>query len=183
MRLPGFLNVKKAPYVPCHLVDIGQPRGVAYPVSRFPRTVKYNKHDTQSRLANHRVSDREILKVVHCVSERDLPKAVALARVKLEAMPPAIQGQGGDDLTYQAAAVLITDYALPFEVALEQLMEYNRRCCPPWSHEELIQKLKNASKYGKNGLGCKIPNLQVFDELETLGLLSPRDGSDNGGER
>jgi hypothetical protein len=71
-------------------------------------------------------------------------KIVQQARKYLAKMDPAIEGQGGDRQTYQAAYVLVLGFGLPPEEALPLLVEYNRRCDPPWTLEELRHKLQMA---------------------------------------
>lgn len=77
-----------------------------------------------------------------------------LTRQVLEGHPPAIEGQHGDETTYQAAA-LCRDNGVSPEVALELLEEYNARCEPPWSIDDLALKVKNAYRYGQNAIGSK----------------------------
>lgn len=78
------------------------------------------------------------------------------AAAYIQKMGPAIQGQHGDDHTYKVAAVLMVDFALPFDVALEIFRKWNATCQPPWREREIIAKLHGAVKYGKHQLGGKI---------------------------
>jgi RecA-family ATPase len=88
----------------------------------------------------------------------DSPAAVALAREYLSlSAPEAIEGQGGDSTTYLVACQL-RDYGLSPEKSLELLTEiYNERCQPPWSHEELVFKVRNAFTYARSQAGIKDP--------------------------
>lgn len=82
-----------------------------------------------------------------------LPADIFNARRDLMEMPPAIQGQSGDDQTLRAA-MRCRDYGLSEKEALQLLMEtYNPRCRPPWTREEMWQKVKNAWKYAKSPRG------------------------------
>lgn len=61
-------------------------------------------------------------------------------------MPPAISGQGGHNAAYAAATVLVHGFGLTAEEALEILRtQYNPRCQPPWSEQELLHKAQDAA--------------------------------------
>jgi hypothetical protein len=59
----------------------------------------------------------------------------------LNAMPPAIAGQGGHNATYAVARALRLKFHLSTQAALPYLQHYNQRCQPPWSDGELLHKL------------------------------------------
>jgi len=64
----------------------------------------------------------------------------------LAKIPGAIQGQRGSDPTYLAARVLVYGFDLPAEEALEILLEqFNPKCSPPWSEQELRHKIADAN--------------------------------------
>ena len=67
------------------------------------------------------------------------------ARAYVAAMPPAIEGQGGDAMTFNVAKKLVHDFALPIHQAMAVMKEYNARCIPPWEEKHLIRKLEDAS--------------------------------------
>lgn len=72
-------------------------------------------------------------------------------------LPPAIEGEGGDGVTYLAACRM-RDYGVSETVALEILLaHYNPRCQPPWSDTELAVKVKNAYGYAKGQPGAESP--------------------------
>jgi hypothetical protein len=48
---------------------------------------------------------------------------------------------------------LIRGFALTDEQALTALAEWNSRCQPPWSPEELLNKLRRAARYGREPVG------------------------------
>jgi putative DNA primase/helicase len=79
-------------------------------------------------------------------------RAAAYART----IEPAIEGQGGDHATYRVAAVLVHDFALDDDAAFTILQDYNARAVPPWTDDELWDKLRNARKYGTHGTGAKL---------------------------
>jgi hypothetical protein len=78
-----------------------------------------------------------------------------LAKRLLEAMAPAIEGDGGDNRTFVAACVG-HDYALTEEEFWPLLVEYNKRCRPPWNEDELAKKLENAYKYSSLPQGWRL---------------------------
>lgn len=65
----------------------------------------------------------------------------------------AIDGQGGDALTYAVAAEVIS-LGLSPEAALEVLLPWNDACLPPWNLDELGVKIENASRYAQNEAGA-----------------------------
>lgn len=67
------------------------------------------------------------------------------ARAYVSKMPEAIEGKGGSDATFAVAKILKHDFDLSDPDALAILEEYNTRCIPPWSHKDLLHKLKGAS--------------------------------------
>jgi hypothetical protein len=74
--------------------------------------------------------------------------ALDTARAYLDKLPPAISGAGGHAATF-AAACWTVRLGLSDIDALALLLEYNRRCQPPWKETELAHKLRDArSKAG-----------------------------------
>lgn len=68
------------------------------------------------------------------------------ARAYLAAMPAGVSGNGGHDSTFKAAVALVHGFALEEPEAWPLLAEFNARCDPPWSNQELLHKLKDAGK-------------------------------------
>ncbi len=76
----------------------------------------------------------------------DLPALENRAGAYLDAMAPAISGQGGHNATYAAATAMVHGFGLPPDRALVLLIErFNPRCEPPWSEEELRHKVEDAA--------------------------------------
>ncbi len=78
----------------------------------------------------------------------DLPtEEVERRAVKyLDAMPPAISGQGGHSTTFTAATAVVHGFGIDPGRALNVLMDhYNPRCQPPWSEKELRHKVDDAA--------------------------------------
>jgi hypothetical protein len=78
------------------------------------------------------------------------------ARAYVASVPGAVQGQRGDQATFALCCALARGFALTDEEALEVLRPWNEQCRPPWSEGELIQKLQNARRHGKEPFGAKI---------------------------
>ncbi len=69
------------------------------------------------------------------------------ARLWIAKRDPAIEGQNGDEWTFKTAATLVKGFSLSDGDALDLLGDWNRRCSPPWTLDELQDKLANARKY------------------------------------
>lgn len=92
------------------------------------------------------------------VTQADLPLNIKRAREYLSIRKPAIEGEGGNDHTYQTAAAL-RDLGVSEETALELMFEcWNDSCIPPWDADELAFIVRNAWEYGQNEEGS-----QAFD--------------------
>jgi hypothetical protein len=95
-------------------------------------------------------------------------RALTLLRTK-----EAIQGQGGDKITWTASLYLIRDFALTMEQALPVMLKWNAtHCHPPWSEKDLIRKLRRAEQ--EPG-----PRGRLLAESEQL---KPVPAEDTGGE-
>lgn len=96
----------------------------------------------------------------------------AAARLALSDFPAAVQGDGGDLRTLKAA-LLCRDIGLSEGQVYELLAsDYNGRCSPPWTQQELRDKVANAFRYGKKPQG--IMSIEhAFDETPTVTEESP----------
>ena len=79
--------------------------------------------------------------------------AIDRAKRYLASVPPAIAGQHGDVQTFRVCCRLTRGFALDDEQALHVLAEWNARCQPPWSEAELVDKLRRATRYGREPIG------------------------------
>lgn len=75
------------------------------------------------------------------------------ARRYLASVPPAIAGQHGDVHTFRVCCRLVRGFALKDEQAFEVLSDWNARCQPPWSSDELRDKIRRANRYGREPVG------------------------------
>jgi hypothetical protein len=73
-------------------------------------------------------------------------EAVRRVRAYVATIDSAIEGKGGDAKTFYVACVLVVDFGLSQADALPLLLEYNERCQPPWSKEQLLHKLEMADQ-------------------------------------
>lgn len=91
------------------------------------------------------------------------PGRVAEARRYLENDAPlAVEGAGGDHTTF-AVACRVRDYGVTPAEALELMLEHwNDRCLPPWSTEDLRQKVSNGFRYSENPAGALAPD-KIFE--------------------
>lgn len=101
---------------------------------------------------------------------------VKAASLALRDFPPAVEGQGGDMQTLKAA-MMCRDYGLSSGQVYELLLnEYNSRCVPQWEPKDLLEKVKNAFRYGRMNQGIRSIG-RAFDE-EPVVPETPRSGED-----
>jgi hypothetical protein len=81
------------------------------------------------------------------------PDRVARARAFLRRVEPAVAGQRGDLHTFRVCCRIVRGFDLTDDESLSVLEEWNARCEPPWSENELLQKVVNATKYGREEPG------------------------------
>ena len=99
-------------------------------------------------------------------------RAVTLLRGNVERGHVAIEGQGGDELTY-ATCCEVMSLGLSMDKAQEIIEKYwNPSCVPPWSSEELRVKIENAATYAQNEAGAwAAPPVQDLLSKEALDKL------------
>lgn len=87
---------------------------------------------------------------------RNVAWAIDLLKNYVASGRVAVQGKGGDNLTFQVVASIL-DKAISPGLAFDLLWEHwNPHCSPPWDDFELEQKIRNASEYGEDtGGGVK----------------------------
>lgn len=102
----------------------------------------------------------------------DNPADIHRMRQLLSNIPPAIEGQNGDQATFKVCC-LGKDYGLSPEVFFDLLCEWNDKCTPPWEVNELRKKMLNAYSYSHNKAGShSIENL--FNAVEEK-FLTPEE--------
>lgn len=89
------------------------------------------------------------------IDVQDAPvDVVERAREWLAKQPGAVEGEGGDAQTFKVICAL-RDLGPSAEQAGELLAEWNERCSPPWSLDELGDKITNAYTYAQNEAGVR----------------------------
>lgn len=141
LRLPGSINWKREyphhPHVRVETADSTR----SYSLSDF-EFLQLDEPEPNAENAGRQA---------HVVDER-----IKRARAYARALPGAVQGEHGDLATYQAAAKM-RDFDLTEAECLQVLAdEFNPRCRPPWSHEDLQTKVSNAYRYAKGIPGGKL---------------------------
>jgi hypothetical protein len=134
-RLPGFFNHKLAEpnLVTVDYLDVK----TRYGPEDFPQPEEPLTWKPSPRLAS---------------AGLDSP-AIDRAKRYVASVPPAIAGQHGDVHTFRVCCRLVRGFALTEDQALTALAEWNVRCEPPWSPEELLDKLRRAARYGREPVG------------------------------
>lgn len=84
----------------------------------------------------------------------NIARAIALLDQYAAAGHVAVEGQGGDNRTYQVCAEIL-NLGLSQEAALEVIRgHWNPHCVPPWDAGDLATKLVNAAEYAQNEQGA-----------------------------
>ena len=110
------------------------------------------------RLIPSEVSEYEDITRPSAVSKAPIITAAKVGQIRQRALAllhtlRAVQGKGGDKVTWTAASYLVKDFALSVEQALPLMREWNAtHCQPPWSEAELLRKLRlGAEEPGERG--------------------------------
>jgi hypothetical protein len=80
-------------------------------------------------------------------------ETIVRARKWLEKAEPAISGKHGHDIAYKVIERVVRGFDLNDDEALTALEEWNHRCQPPWSENELRHKVKDGRERGDTPLG------------------------------
>lgn len=98
----------------------------------------------------------------------DPERAFERARAFMKAAPPAIQGQGGDQHTYNLICQL-KDLGVDQLTSFELMGgEWNENNIPPWSLEDLGRKIENAYRYGREPIGVAAAETQFSEVVEPV---------------
>lgn len=99
---------------------------------------------------------RALAKPVVLDSQVPMDERRRRAAAYLHTVEPAVEGQGGDNHTYRVAALLLRDFGLGIDEALPLFRVWNQGCLPPWDDAQLVQKLRNAQRYGRHPIGALV---------------------------
>ncbi len=137
-RLPGFVNHKHEE--PCHVrIEYLRPRTVLAPAD-FPPVPRASYVEPRGALHERQVSGSLNDRVDH-------------ARRFLQSVEPAIAGNHGDLRTFRICCRVVRGFDLSDDEAISVLRTWNARCEPPWSENQLLEKVQNAHRYGREPYG------------------------------
>lgn len=87
------------------------------------------------------------------------------AKVFLQEVNGAVEGEGGDFATLRVA-MRLKDFGLSQKEVFDLMAtEYNPKCSPPWDRKDLLQKIQNAFRYGKQPQGSSSVS-NAFSEVK-----------------
>lgn len=106
----------------------------------------------------------------HDTASIDSDASIDAGRKYLETTPVAVEGARGDETTFITAARLVREMALSVDTAFALMRDHwNERCIPPWSLDELLQKVENAAQYGTADLGRLDPSV-LFSAVRGIAI-------------
>lgn len=118
------------------------------------------------------------------VTEVDtLESVLRLAEWLRNGAPEAIEGAGGDHMTYIVVCRL-RDYGLSASAAFELMSTHWNdagKASPPWGPEELQQNIQNAFAYAKNPQGARLASAKI--EVVPEDEAPPRRGDGRSGSK
>jgi putative DNA primase/helicase len=97
----------------------------------------------------------------------DRDERLKRARAYADAMKPATQGEHGDTHTFVVACRIVRGFDLTDDEAFSVLQPWNSRCAPPWSEDDLREKIANARAHGTETFGARIAQL-VLDQSDPM---------------
>jgi putative DNA primase/helicase len=142
MRIPGFLNVKREPFVRCRIIECEPGRRVSLADLRsiIPARPLEKKAERKSTPANNGNS----------------PDGVKRCMAYLAKLPSAVSGSGGHDATFQAACECVR-FGLSESEQWDAMQWFNaNKCDPPWSEKELTHKIKSAQEKAAGEAGSRL---------------------------
>ncbi len=95
------------------------------------------------------------------------------ARERLRRHGPAVEGEGGDNHTFRASAILLNDFALSDEEAWDLAKQWNETCRPPWEDADLEQKFRNGERYASGDYGHERDAYAAEEAMRAVSLAVP----------
>lgn len=174
MRLPGFLHRKGEP----RMVTLERVWSHLPPAEPFRRRTIAEillAHVSPESPAPERPSRPSLAPAPRDAGELPaLSERVFRASCYLEKIPGAVAGKGGHDQTWDTALCVVRHFALEPPIALELLLaEYNHRCSPPWSLEELRHKVEDAYTNGKTPWGLRLRDPRPTRRVPAAAAAAP----------
>lgn len=141
MRLPGFLNVKREPHVPCRIIDS---TGELFDFAELRASVPPRPKPTGRPIPIGNTSDASML------------QRYKACLAYLRKLDDAISGQHGHRATIRAACECIR-FGLDLAHVWQAMEWFNaNKCRPAWSEKELTHKIAEAIKLRPTNLGIRM---------------------------
>jgi hypothetical protein len=128
------------------------------------------------KLAEYRfVSDKSKGKTLSEDDAGDIDRAIAWLE---DTAKHAIEGEGGDHITYATAAKL-REFGCSEDTALQLMLDHwNEQCEPPWDADDLEVKVQNAYRHGQKATGLASAEAEFEHDVPASALktkkLAPR---------
>lgn len=153
--IPGSINEKGKPYeliFADSLADIPQ-----WITDKLGETLPQEKSEQRDIPITDLDKSHNIQSAIHYLQEQ---------------APYAIEGQGGDQTTYEVCCRL-RDFGLSEEKTFELILEYwnEQKAQPPWNAYELERKIANAHKYAKDRPGNASLEAMLPDPLRSTDMI------------
>lgn len=97
----------------------------------------------------------------------DASRAKSRAVEYLKTAPLSVEGKGGDQTAYKVAAKLKDMGCTEAQTLALMAENWNPRCEPPWTGDDLAAKVRNAYSYGREPAGVSAPEA-VFTATEQV---------------
>ncbi len=144
MRVPGFFHMKN-PSDP-FLVKLVQARDAKYTIAEvlaaYPSPEPSRPSGAPAGTDARDAGARE--------------RAVVRATKYVAKVPPAVQGDHGDEATFKLCSTLTRGFDLTDDEVMAVLAPWNERCRPPWADDDLLQKVRNARQHGSEEIGGRL---------------------------
>jgi hypothetical protein len=150
MRLPGFLNRKKEPWVPCRVSDVDWAR--TYDLADLPIPMRSGSNNCPP-----------VFVIRRCCSPDSSTDWAQRCRAYLHKCPGAVSGAGGHGATWYAAN-LCNRFGLTLPEAMDTMRWFSgTKCDPAWSEDEIEHKVndayrRNVSEHGQKQREIRQPS-------------------------
>jgi putative DNA primase/helicase len=162
MRMPGFLNTKRAPFQRTMIVEHDANR--RYMLDQFPDPV-------EPEPVREDLGDGTVRPLMVDTEGSSNPELLERCINYLSKMPDAIDGQGGSNATFSAACRCFR-FGLSEHDAWQAMQFFNaHRCQPAWTEKELQHKLEDAKK--------TVTEAGQFGDMSAPHQMQPEHGVDS----
>ncbi len=108
------------------------------------RAPQIRKRPAAAATGNGPVVLAEKQSVLSRASEGEHSLLIERARHYLASAPPSVSGERGHDRCFAVVCALLHRFGLSSHDAMALLLEWNKRCIPPWGKYELQHKIQSA---------------------------------------